>query len=101
LVRLILKRGGYEVAGATSGQEALARLPEVVPDLILLDVMMPDMDGWAVLEALRADEVIRHIPVVLFTATRRRRPMSSIDGYIPKPFTPQQLLDGVRQILDN
>jgi CheY-like chemotaxis protein len=101
LVRLILKRGGYEVIGATGGREALARLPEVAPDLILLDVMMPDMDGWTVLQAMREDEMVRHIPVVLFTATRPRRPMARIDGYIAKPFTPHQLLDGVRQILDN
>ncbi len=100
LVRLILARRNYEVKSATGGQEGLLMAERLQPDLILLDVMMPDVDGWQVLEKLRATEATRKLRVVLFSALHMMTPQK-IEGYIAKPFSPQQLVEQVQRALDD
>jgi CheY-like chemotaxis protein len=95
--------GGMEVHLCTSGQEALARLPEIRPDLVLLDVMMPNMDGLQTLEAIRATPEFTDLPVVFMTAKirpaeiARLRDLGAAD-VIAKPFDVMQLPDQVREI---
>jgi two-component system response regulator VicR len=105
LVRLILSRKGFEVIGANGGIEGLEVVREEKPDLILLDLMMPDMDGWEVYQQIKADANLRSIPVVVVTAKAQSIDkvlglhIAKVDDYITKPFGPQELLDSVEQIL--
>jgi CheY-like chemotaxis protein len=68
LVRLILERRGLKVVGALTGREGLETVRRVKPDLILLDLMLPDMDGWQVYQQIKADPELRHIPIQVITA---------------------------------
>ena len=68
--RLLLESEGYEVMEAYDGEQALAVLEEVQPDLIILDVMMPRLDGWATLAQIQADDRLKNIPVIMLTALR-------------------------------
>lgn len=106
LIRLILQRRGIEVQGATGGAEALQILAQdPLPDLILLDLMMPDMDGWAVYQHLKADARTAHIPVIVVTARAQSidrligLQIARVDDYIVKPFSPQELLASVEKVL--
>jgi two-component system response regulator VicR len=105
LVRLILGRKGFEVIGANGGIEGLEVVREEEPDLVLLDLMMPDMDGWEVYQQIKADAKLRNIPVVVVTAKAQSIDkvlglhIAKVDDYITKPFGPQELLDSVEQIL--
>ncbi len=105
LIHLILSRAGYEVVGAESGPEALERLQEEQVDLILLDLMMPEMDGWEVYQRLKANEHTRDIPVIIVTAKAQRIDrvlglyIVGVDDYITKPFSPKQLLASVQEVL--
>ncbi len=95
--------GEMEVHLCASGQEALARLPEIRPDLVLLDIMMPNMDGLQTLEAIRATPDFANLPVVFMTAKirsteiARLRDLGAAD-VIVKPFDVMQLPDQVREI---
>jgi CheY-like chemotaxis protein len=66
----LLKRQGYRVVAAANGAEGLARAKQYKPDLILLDIEMPEMDGFTVCEKLKQDEELKHIPVIILTATQ-------------------------------
>lgn len=105
LIRLILGRRGFEVKGATSGVEGLKIIREEKPDLILLDLMMPDMDGWEVYQQIKADEKTRGIPVIVVTAKAQSIDkvlglhIAKVDDYIAKPFSPQDLLNSVEKVL--
>jgi len=105
LLRLILARRGDEVLGAYGGEEALALLEKEPVDLILLDLMMPDMDGWEVFRRLRAHEPTAHIPVIVVTAKSQNIDrvlglhIAKVDDYITKPFTPRELLEAVERVL--
>lgn len=105
LVRLILGRKGFEVIGANGGVEGLEAVRREKPDLVLLDLMMPDMDGWEVYQQIKADEELRHIPVVVVTAKAQSIDkvlglhIAKVDDYITKPFGPQELLESVSKIL--
>ena len=105
LVRLILGRKGFEVIGANGGVEGLEAVRREKPDLVLLDLMMPDMDGWEVYQQIKADETLRHIPVVVVTAKAQSIDkglglhIAKVDDYITKPFGPQELLESVSKIL--
>ena len=105
LIRLILARKGYEVAGATSGDEGLAKARSWKPDLVLLDLMMPDMDGWEVFHRIRADESLAEIPVIVVTARAQSIDrvlglhVARVNDYISKPFTPQDLIESVERVL--
>jgi len=105
LVRLILGRKGFEVIGANGGVEGLEAVRREKPDLVLLDLMMPDMDGWEVYQQIKADETLRHIPVVVVTAKAQSIDkvlglhIAKVDDYITKPFGPQELLESIAKIL--
>jgi DNA-binding response OmpR family regulator len=104
LVRLILGRKGYEVIGAIGGREGLAMVQQELPDLVLLDLMMPDMDGWEVYQQMRAEEVTREIPVIILTAKAQNIDkvlalhIAKVDDYLSKPFSPQELIDSVESL---
>jgi DNA-binding response OmpR family regulator len=105
LIRLILNRRGFEVTGAAGGVEGLSKIREIHPDLVLLDLMMPDMDGWEVYQQIKADEALRNIPVIVVTAKAQSIDkvlglhIAKVDDYIAKPFSPQELLSSVEKVL--
>ena len=106
LLRVVLTSEGYEVAEAEDGPAALAAAREHRPDLILLDVMMPGMNGYAVLEALRADAATRSVPVIMLTALAQRGDVEraaemGVAGYVTKPFEPADLLHTMEEALKN
>lgn len=105
LIRLILGRRGFEVKGADGGVEGLASIRQDPPDLVLLDLMMPDLDGWEVYQQMKADEKTRRIPVIVVTAKAQNidrvlaMHIAKVDDYITKPFSPQELLQSVEKVL--
>jgi DNA-binding response OmpR family regulator len=105
LIRLILTRRGFEVKGANGGREVLELIRKEKPDLVLLDLMMPDMDGWEVYQQMKADEATREIPVIVVTAKAQSIDkvlglhIAKVDDYIAKPFSPQELLSSVDTVL--
>jgi DNA-binding response OmpR family regulator len=105
LVEQILIRKGYEVIGAVGGQEGLDIIREQIPDLVLLDLMMPDMEGWDVYQQIRADGTTQHIPVIIVTAKTQDIDkvlglhIAKVDDYISKPFNPHVLIDSIEKIL--
>ena len=107
LIRLILSRRGFEVTGAAGGKEGLEKLQnDLQPDLVLLDLMMPDMDGWEVYQQMKADEKTKDIPVIVVTAKAQSIDkvlglhIAKVDDYIAKPFSPQELLNSVEKVLN-
>ncbi len=105
LIRLILSRRGFEILGANGGKEGLEIIRKTHPDLVLLDLMMPDMDGWEVYQQMKADETTRDIPVIVVTAKAQSIDkvlglhIAKVDDYIAKPFSPQELLASVDTVL--
>lgn len=105
LVQLILTRRGYEVHGALGGREGLALIEALRPDLVLLDLMMPDMDGWEVYQHMKANEAMKAIPVIVVTAKAQSIDkvlglhIAKVDDYITKPFGPSELLESVSRVL--
>ena len=105
LIRLILERRGIRVVGAVGGQEGLEVVRRERPDLVILDLMMPEVDGYDVHRYIKADPELRDIPVVVVTA--KARPIdkvlglhiAKVDEYITKPFGPTELLDAVEKHL--
>ncbi len=106
LVGLILNRRNYQVTGATGGQEGLDIVRHERPDLILLDLMMPDIDGWDVYQQLKSSEDTRQIPVIVITAKAQAIDrvlglhIAKVDDYISKPFRPAELLDSIDRVLN-
>ena len=105
LVRLILGRRGFEVIGANGGREGLDLVRQELPELVLLDLMMPDMDGWDVYQQMKAEENTREIPVIVVTAKAQSIDkvlglhIAKVDDYISKPFSPQELVDSVEKVM--
>ena len=105
LVRLILGRRGFEVIGANGGRDGLETIRRELPDLVLLDLMMPDMDGWEVYQQMKADEKTRNIPVIVVTAKAQSIDrvlglhIAKVDDYIAKPFSPTDLMNSVEKVL--
>jgi DNA-binding response OmpR family regulator len=105
LVQLILGKQGFNVIGANGGIEGLETVRREKPDLILLDLMMPDMDGWEVYQQIKADSDLRRIPVIVITAKAQSIDkvlglhIAKVDDYITKPFGPQELMESVDKIL--
>lgn len=105
LVRLILSRKGIEVKGANGGREGLDMIRQNPPDLVLLDLMMPDMDGWDVYQQIKADDATAGIPVIVITAKAQSIDkvlglhIAKVDDYISKPFSPQELVESVDLVL--
>ncbi|MEW5986304.1 MAG: response regulator [Chloroflexota bacterium] len=105
LIRLILSRHQVQVIGAIGGQEGIERISMVRPDLVLLDLMMPEMDGWEVYQKMKASEELRDIPVIVVTAKAQNIDkvlglhIARVDDYITKPFSPQELVESVHRLL--
>ncbi len=105
LIRLILERKGFEVLGAVGGQEGLEVVRNEKPDLVLLDLMMPDVDGWEVYRQMKADAELQHIPVVVVTAKAQSIDkvlglhIAKVDDYVTKPFGPSDLVESVERVL--
>lgn len=106
LVEVNLQRAGYEVVTAYDGREALEKVQSENPDLVVLDVMMPYMDGFEVLKNLKADPKTAEIPVIMLTAKAQDADVfkgwqSGVDCYLTKPFNPMELLTFVKRIFDS
>jgi DNA-binding response OmpR family regulator len=104
LVAFKLKGAGYEVLLAADGEQAMEILQREVPDLLLLDAMMPVMDGWHVLGKIRASERFRKLPVIMFTAQGQERDQirgraSGAQDFIVKPFAIGELLPRIERLL--
>jgi DNA-binding response OmpR family regulator len=106
LMRLILERKGFEFVGAEGGQEGLDLIREEMPDLVLLDLMMPGVDGWEVYRQLKADDDLKGIPVIVVTAKAQSIDkvlglhIARVEDYITKPFGPQDLLESINRVLE-
>lgn len=104
LVALRLERSGFEVIVARDGEQAVAAALERAPDLALLDVMMPKLDGYQVTKWLRGNQATRHMPVILLTARVQEADIArgiaaGADDYVRKPFSTQELQDRVQAAL--
>jgi DNA-binding response OmpR family regulator len=104
LVGLMLERKGYEIIAANTGKKALKLTQEKIPDLILLDIMMPEMDGYEVARRLREKPETANIPIIMFTAKSQTEDKiqgleAGADAYITKPTQPRELFAQVKAIL--
>jgi len=104
LVRVSLEGEDYEIVGASNGKEALKRARLERPDLILLDVVMPKMDGFEVCRQLKKDPQTQEIPIIMLTAKgqevdKEKARQLGASGYVTKPFSPSALLTRVEEIL--
>lgn len=105
LVRINLELENFEVEEAWDGKTAMRMMRENRPDLLVLDIMMPQMDGWEILKLVREDERLRDLPVVVLTAKVQEKDIArgwrmGADGYIVKPFNPVILADALRKVLE-
>ncbi len=107
LISLILKPQNYQVRGATSGREGLAAMREEPPDAVLLDIMMPEMDGWEVFQEMQQDSVLKDIPVIIVTARNSSfeeiiaRERAGVSDYVTKPFVPNDLRQSLAKVIKN
>lgn len=105
LISLILKTQNIQVDGATSGPEGLKAMRDNPPDAVLLDIMMPEMDGWEVYKQMRADETLKNIPVIIVTARNSSfeeviaRERAGVNDYVTKPFLPDELRKSLTRVL--
>lgn len=106
LLHFIVMRAGCESLLASGGKQGLRLALKNRPDLILLDLMMDDMDGWATLEALKADEQLRPIPVIIVTVKQEVEDYDQIDAHagmfeywVSKPFKVDELIDRINKVL--
>ncbi len=95
---------GYEVITALDGEQALEKLKSEKPDLIVLDIMMPKLDGYEVCKSIKANQETAHIPVILLSAKGRNVDQKlgfdvGADDYITKPFSPRKLVERINQLL--
>ena len=103
-VRVNLEMEGYGVREASSAEEGLAALEEEPPDLVLLDVMMPEVDGWEMLRRVQERHGVGAIPVIMFSGkvdddALKRATSRGAQGFIGKPFNPQQLIETTKQLV--
>ncbi|GGK57258.1 hypothetical protein Ppa06_15480 [Planomonospora parontospora subsp. parontospora] len=103
LIAVNLTLEGFQVETALDGQDCLDRVPDVRPDVITLDVMMPRLDGWTTAARLRGGDGTGHIKIVLITARaqeedKRRGMEIGVDAYLTKPFDPAELIQVVRDL---
>lgn len=105
ILEFSLTMEGYTVLTASDGEEALRVIEQERPDLVVLDIMMPKLDGYEVCKRLREDEQFRDLPVILLSA--KGRPVdrdagleAGADDYITKPFSPRRLLEKIRELLE-
>jgi two-component system alkaline phosphatase synthesis response regulator PhoP len=100
--QMVLEAAGFRVESATNGEDGIAKAKSQAPDLVLLDIMMPGIDGWETLTRLKRDAATANIPVVIFTAREHSRghqksaEMGAVD-YFRKPFEPDELIELVEK----
>ncbi|MGE3174285.1 MAG: two-component system response regulator [Planctomycetota bacterium] len=100
--QMVLEAAGFHVRSATNGEDGIAEARRLTPDLILLDIMMPGIDGWETLTRLKRDPATANIPVIIFTAREHARghqksaEMGAAD-YFRKPFEPDELIELVEK----
>jgi CheY-like chemotaxis protein len=104
LTRDLLKISGYETIEAWDGRQGVEKAKSAQPNLILMDIMMPKMDGYAACSAIKADQSTKNIPVVMVTAVgfdlnKKLAKQMGADGYVTKPFSRQQLMDAISPLL--
>jgi two-component system response regulator VicR len=107
MIKIILESKNFEVIGAVGGKEGLNAIREHKPDLLLLDLMMPEVDGWEVYRQMKADSELKDIPVVVVTAKSQQIDrvlglrIAKVDDYITKPFEPGDLIESVNRVLQD
>jgi len=104
LLLIRLEANGYETFAAYDGQEGLDKARSLKPDLIILDLMLPKLDGYRVCRMLKFDEKYKHIPVIMFTARAQESDKKlglevGADAYIVKPFEPEILLSKIKELI--
>ena len=105
LITLILKSQNIQVEGANSGPEGLDVMRQNPPDAVLLDIMMPDMDGWEVYRQMKEDDKLKEIPVIIVTARNSSfeeiiaRERAGVNDYVTKPFVPNDLRSSLSKVL--
>ncbi|MBU1912597.1 MAG: response regulator [Candidatus Omnitrophica bacterium] len=104
VLRFRLEANNYEVLVASDGQEGLNKARSEKPDLMILDLMLPKLDGYKVCRMLKFDEAYKSIPIIIFTARVQKKDGElgmemGADAYIPKPFEPEILLDKIKELL--
>jgi two-component system cell cycle response regulator DivK len=104
ILRDLLSAAGYDVIEALDGAEGIAKASEHMPDLILMDIQMPVMDGYDATRHLKADPALKVIPVIAVTSyalsgDEDKARSAGCNGYIAKPFSPRQMLAKVREII--
>lgn len=105
LMEFILARQGYEMLAAVNGEEALEKIREHQPDLVLLDIMMPRIDGYEVARQVRADPATAMLPIIMLSAKAQEEDIRKgvdigVDEYITKPFAPEHLVHVVAGYLN-
>jgi CheY-like chemotaxis protein len=104
VLEFILSDAGFTVVSALNGQEALARLKETRPDLVVVDFMMPILDGNAVIKAIRSDDGLRDIPIILASALPEQTIRARCEGYntfLRKPYKTEQLMAEISKLIDH
>jgi len=106
LIQVNLQRAGYEVITAADGMEALQKVADEAPDMIVLDWMMPHLNGLETLKRLKQNEATKDIPVIMLTAKAQDADVltgwkSGVDSYLTKPFNPMELLTFVKKIFEH
>jgi len=104
LESILLTSRGYEVKGVADGKAALTAVMEVKPDLVLLDIMLPEVDGFEVCRQIKSNEATKHIPVIMLTAKKSREDMArgeqvGADWYITKPFKSAMVIETIQRFL--
>ena len=104
IVRDLLTASGYELVEATTGEEGLDRAESERPDLILMDIQLPGIDGYEVTRRIKANPGLRHIPIIVVTSYAlsgddKKAFAAGCDGYVTKPFSPRLLLAKIREYL--
>jgi two-component system, OmpR family, alkaline phosphatase synthesis response regulator PhoP len=104
MVKIRLEAAGYEVITVYDGQEGLNKAKELKPDLVILDLMLPKIDGYKVCRMLKFDDKYKHIPIILFTAKAQDNDKKigeevRADAYVTKPFEPELLMGKVKELL--
>lgn len=105
LLQIIMHRKGFKFSAATGGQEGLRKVRELMPDLVLLDLMMLDMGGWEVYQQMKSDDKTKDIPVIIVTAKAQNIDkvlglhIAKVEDYITKPFSPSELVESVTRVL--
>lgn len=106
LTRFILENGGYTVIEARTGEEGILRAEEDIPNLILLDIQLPEMDGYSVARKLRVNSALAQVPIIAVTSyamvgDRERVLDAGCSGYIEKPINPETFITQIREYLEN